>query len=167
MKRSGPSLALLAAAMLVAAPAQSAVTAPRIERVTSVPQAPYNTKPSADARVRAAAARAKAAHKLLLIDFGGNWCPDCRVLSGLMEEPAAKAFLAKHYEIVLVDVGHMDKNLNIPARYGIAKVRAVPAVVVVDPAGKVLNPGDEFALSDAASDESSGGDGQAGGLGET
>jgi thiol-disulfide isomerase/thioredoxin len=116
-----------------------------------VPQAPYNETAVADARVRAAAARAKKANKLLLVDFGGNWCPDCRVLAGLVEEPAAKAFLAKHYEIVLVDVGRMDKNLQIPARYGIAKVRAVPAVVIVTPKGKILNPGDEFALSDAGS----------------
>jgi thiol-disulfide isomerase/thioredoxin len=151
MKRSGLSLALLAAAMLGAAPVLAAVTAPLVTPVTSVPQAPYNTKPSAEARVRAAEARAKAAHKLLLIDFGGNWCPDCRMLAGLMAEPAAKTFLAQHYEIVLVDVGRMDKNLKIPARYGISKVRAVPAVVVVDPSGKVLNPGDEFALSDANS----------------
>jgi thiol-disulfide isomerase/thioredoxin len=151
MKRSRLSLALLAAAMFGAAPVLAAVTAPMVSPVTSVPQAPYNTKPSAEARVRAAAARAKAAHKLLLIEFGGNWCPDCRVLAGLMAEPAAKPFIAQHYEIVLVDVGHMDKNLKIPARYGIRKVRAVPAVVVVDPSGKVLNPGDEFALSDAGS----------------
>jgi thiol-disulfide isomerase/thioredoxin len=116
----------------------------------TVPQAPYKETPDADARVKAAAARAKKANKLLLVDFGGNWCPDCRMLAGLMEEPAAKAYLSKHYEIVLVDVGRMDKNLEIPARYGIAKVRAVPAVVVVTPKGKVLNPGDEFALSDAS-----------------
>src|ERR1700742_3531398 len=99
MKRSGLSLALLTAAMLAAAPVLAAVTAPLIAPVTSVPQAPYNTKPSAEARVRAAAARAKAAHKLLLIDFGGNWCPDCRVLAGLMAEPAAKTFIAQHYEV--------------------------------------------------------------------
>jgi thiol-disulfide isomerase/thioredoxin len=151
MKRSGLSLALLTAAVLGAAPVMAAVTAPIVAPVTSVPLAPYNTKASDNARVRAAAARAKAAHKLLLVDFGGNWCSDCRMLSGLMAQPAAKAFLDKHYEIVLVDVGRMDKNLEIPARYGIPKVRAVPAVVVVAPSGRVLNPGDEFALSDANS----------------
>jgi thiol-disulfide isomerase/thioredoxin len=117
---------------------------------TVVPQTPYNEGPGADARIRAAAARARKAHKLLLIDFGGNWCPDCRVLSGLMEEPAAKAFIAKHYEVVLVDVGRFDKNLQIPARYGVERLRAVPAVVVVASDGKVLNPGNQFALSDAS-----------------
>ena len=71
------------------------------------------------------------------------------MLAGLMEEPAAKTFLAKHYEIVLVDVGRMNKNMQIPARYGLAKVPGVPAVVVVTPKGKVLNAGDAFALSDA------------------
>jgi thiol-disulfide isomerase/thioredoxin len=151
MGRSRRHLALLVAAVVVAGPAWASPPAPRVAPPSGVPQAPYNEDAGADARVRAAAARAKKAHKLLLVDFGGNWCPDCRMLAGLMEEPAAKAFLAKHYEIVLVDVGRMDKNLQIPARYGIAKVRAVPAVVVVTPQGKILNPGDEFALSDAGS----------------
>ena len=150
MRRSGWSLALLVSVSLATGPTWASSPAPKVKAPAVAPLAPYNESFGAEARVRAAAARAKKSNKLLLVDFGGNWCPDCRILAGLMEEPAAKAFLAKHYEIVLVDVGVMDKNLQIPARYGIAKVRAVPAVVVVAPTGKILNRGDEFALSDAS-----------------
>jgi len=143
-------LLALAAAVVVAGPAW-AVTAPRIGPLKAIPQAPYNESEGADARVKAAALRAKASHKLLLVDFGGNWCPDCLMLAGLMDDPAARTFVKAHYEVVLVDVGRFDKNLAIPARYGIAKITAVPAVVVVTPTGKILNPGNHFALSDANS----------------
>ena len=112
---------------------------------------PYDVNANADVDVKAAKARAKAGHKLLLIDLGGNWCLDCRVIAGAVEIPALKAFVAKHYEMVSVDIGVRDKNLQIPAHYG-ASIRAVPALLVVDPkTDKLLNPGDYAALSDARS----------------
>ena len=118
---------------------------PKIEPPT--PPKPPEPKPAKPTPAKAA----KAHHKLLLVDFGGNWCPDCLMLAGIMEDPAAKAFVDAHYEVVLVDVGRFDENLAIPARYGIAKVTAVPAIVVVAPDGKILNRGKQFALSDANS----------------
>ena len=45
-------------------------------------------RPNADAVVAAALARAKKSHKLVLLDLGGNWCPDCVVLPNLMLLPA-------------------------------------------------------------------------------
>ncbi len=112
---------------------------------------PYDERANADAMVAAAKARAKASHKLLLIDLGGNWCPDCRILAGTMDVPALKAFVARHYEVVTVDIGRLDKNLQIPAHYGIARrLEGVPALLVVDPrSDKLLNPGRVSALADA------------------
>ncbi|MBI1405937.1 MAG: thiol reductase thioredoxin [Caulobacter sp.] len=142
-------LLLGAAAACLAGPALARIAAPRIEPLKRVPRTPYDPGADADAAVRAAEARAKASGKLLLIDMGGNWCADCLIVSGIMELPTARAFLAKHYEIVLVDVGRIDRNLQIPARYGMKKLLGVPAVIVVDPKGRVLNPDDAFALADA------------------
>ena len=51
--------------------------------------------------------------------MGGNWCGDCIVLANLMQLPEMKPFLAAHFEIVKVDVGRFDKNLQIPARFGV------------------------------------------------
>ena len=63
----------------------------------------------------------------MLIDLGGNWCPDCVVLANLMLLPELKPFLAVHFEIVSVDVGRFDKNLQIPARFGITqRLEGVP-----------------------------------------
>ena len=110
---------------------------------------PYDESADGVAQVAAAKARARASHKLLLIDLGGNWCPDCRVLAGVMALPEVKSFLARHYEVVTVDIGRRDKNLGIAEHYG-ADIKGVPAVLVVDPkTDKLRNGGHYAALSDA------------------
>ncbi|MBV8973345.1 MAG: thioredoxin family protein [Sphingomonadaceae bacterium] len=146
----------VALALLLAIPASFAVAAATPPRVTATMAAlaqplplPYDETADAAADVAAAKARAAKAHKLLLIDLGGNWCPDCRVLAGVLALPAVKAFVDRHYAVVSVDIGRRDKNLDIAARYG-ADVKGVPAVLIVDPAtDRLKNPGHFAALSDA------------------
>ncbi|WP_372783990.1 thioredoxin family protein [Phenylobacterium sp.] len=112
---------------------------------------PYDEAANANRQVARARARAKASGKLLLIDLGGNWCGDCRILSATMDRPELKAFVDRHYQLVLVDVGRFDKNLQIPARYGITeRLEGVPALLVVDPkTDKLLDGGHVSALEDA------------------
>ena len=111
---------------------------------------PYDEKANADAVVAAAFARAKKSHKLVLLDLGGNWCPDCVVLANVMRLPAMQKFMAAHYEFAAVDVGRFDKNLQIPARFGYTeRLKGVPTVLVATPDGKLVNGGHVFALSDA------------------
>jgi thiol-disulfide isomerase/thioredoxin len=117
-----------------------------------VTTAPYDEKANADAVVAAAFARAKKSHKRVMLDLGGNWCPDCIILANLMRMPRMKEFLAAHYEFASVDVGRFDKNLQIPARFGYTqRLKGVPTVLVATPEGKLVNDGQVFALSDARS----------------
>lgn len=139
-------LALAASASAAPAPRLSITSIGQIE----VPATPFDETANADAAVDAAIARAKASHKRVLIDLGGNWCADCRILSGLMELPEMRSFLAAHYEIVDVDVGRFNRNLQIPARYGITqKLEGVPAILVVTPDGRLVNAGKVSAIEDA------------------
>lgn len=113
---------------------------------------PYDETADANVAVARAKARAKARHKLLLVDLGGNWCADCILLSMTIDQqPGLKAFLEQHYEMVLVDVGHFDKNLQIPAHWGITeRLQGVPAFLVVDPkTDRLLDKGRVSALEDA------------------
>ncbi|MET0310242.1 MAG: thioredoxin family protein [Sphingomonas sp.] len=112
---------------------------------------PYDEHANADAAVAAAKLRARRAGKLLLVDLGGNWCLDCRLLAGTMDLPALKPWLARRYEIVTVDIGRFDKNLQIPAHYGTReRLAGVPALLIVDPrTDKLLNAGSIAALADA------------------
>lgn len=143
---------------LAAVAAPAAVPAPSLPQQTfdQLPKPlplPYSQIIDARKAVDAARARARAGHKLLLIDLGGNWCLDCRILAGVMELPQLEPWLKKHYEMVSVDVGRFDKNLDIPARYGLKeRLAGVPSVLIVDPkTDTLLNPGKTPALSDARS----------------
>ena len=111
----------------------------------------YDEKANADQVVDDAMARAKKTHKLLLIDEGGNWCPDCVVLHNLMLVPAMQKFIDAHYVVALVDVGKFDRNPQIAARYGyMERLKGVPTILVVDPkTNKVINSEQVFALSNA------------------
>ena len=114
---------------------------------------PYAEDAPADRQLAAALQRARKSGRLVLIDLGGNWCLDCRLLAATMDQPPLRNWLARHYEIVPVDIGRYDRNLQIPARYGITgRLEGVPAVLVVDPrTGKLRNPGRITALADARS----------------
>jgi thiol-disulfide isomerase/thioredoxin len=152
------ALAAALATALSTAGAASAAPAPKVgidsfaQLPTPLPY-PYDEKANADRAVAAARARALASHRLLLIDLGGNWCGDCRVLAGTMALAPVKAFVAAHYEVVTVDVGRFDRNLQIPARYGIrSRLQGVPSLLIVDPrTDRLLDAGHVAALADARS----------------
>lgn len=151
-------LAVSALAAVSIATAASAAPAPQVgiasfaQLKTPLPY-PYDEKASADQVVAAADAKARAEHKLLFIDLGGNWCPDCRILAATMDLPSLKPFVEAHYVVVTVDVGRFDKNLQIPARYGIKRrLEGVPTILIVDPVrNRLLDEGHTAALSDARS----------------
>ncbi len=146
----------LALALTLAATGAQAATAPTVS-IQSFSQLklplphPYEEKADANAQVVAAKAAAKAHHKLLLIDLGGNWCGDCRVLAATMDLPELKAFVDAHYQVVSVDVGRFDRNLQVPAHYGITqRLEGVPALLIVDPkTDALLDGGHIAALADA------------------
>lgn len=114
---------------------------------------PYNERANGMRQLAAARHAAVARHRLLLVDLGGNWCLDCRLLAAVMAQPALAPFLSRHYEVVSIDVGRFDRNLGVPAHYGItARLAGVPNVLIVDPRrDRLLNPGHTAALADARS----------------
>lgn len=144
------ALLLISHAVATAAPAPRVGISSYAQLATPLPY-PYDEAANADVAVAKARARARAHHKLLLIDLGGNWCGDCRVLAGAMALPELKRFIDAHYELVTVDVGRFDTNLQIPAHYGIRyRLQGVPALLIVDPVhDRLLDGGHESALEDA------------------
>ncbi|HEY3949210.1 thioredoxin family protein [Phenylobacterium sp.] len=110
---------------------------------------PYDETADANKAVARAKARARARHKLLLVDLGGNWCADCLSMT-IDQQPALKAFIDRRYEVVLVDVGRFDRNLQIPAHWGVTeRLDGVPAFLVVDPrTDRLLDKGHVSAIED-------------------
>jgi thiol:disulfide interchange protein len=115
-----------------------------------IPEHPYDASQDATRAVDDAFARAARSHKRVLIDLGGNWCADCRIFAGVMELPEVRAYVAARYEVVYVDVGHFNRNLQIPARFGInERLEGVPSVLVARPDGTLVDRGHIAALVDA------------------
>ena len=74
-----------------------------------------------------------------IIIFGGNWCGDCRVLAGTFNLPTIKKFLDKHYEVLHIDVGRYEINMNLMEYFNIPREEGVPRVLVFDKNNNLLN----------------------------
>jgi thioredoxin 1 len=100
----------------------------------------YPDPARAQADVKAALGEAAKSKKRVLVDFGGNWCGDCKVLDINLRKPENAALLEKHYVLVHVNVGEkgIDRNLDLGERYGIPLKKGVPALAVLEPDGKVV-----------------------------
>ncbi len=96
----------------------------------------YDAKTDAEADIRKAISKAQSDNKRVLLVFGANWCPWCQALHQLFEEnKEVHSFLADNYEVVLVDLGRRDRNMDVDARYGNPNKLGLPAVVVLDKDG--------------------------------
>ena len=98
----------------------------------------YPDPARAHADLAAALKQAAATHKRVLLDFGGNWCADCRALDFYFHDPANQSLLAGNYLLVHVNIGRMDQNLDIAAKYDVPLDKGVPALAVLDEQGQLV-----------------------------
>jgi thioredoxin 1 len=102
---------------------------------------PYPEVSRAEADVRAALETAAKGDKRVLVDFGGNWCGDCKVLDINLKKPENAAILDARYVLVHVNVGDkgITDNFELAERYGISLRKGVPALAVLDSKGRVVH----------------------------
>ena len=140
----------LAVLGLSTAPASQALKAEPSE--TSHPEArPFDESVNAGEQVDAALARAQLSGKRVIVVMGANWCHDSRGLSGWFAEPRFAAMLDAKYELVYVDVGMKDRNIDIARRFGIKSIKGTPTVLVLSSGGDLLNPKSAAQWRNAAS----------------
>ena len=121
-------------------------------RQVGFPTGIYDENADAESDIRAAAARAKASNKRVLIMWGENQCGFCAYLSDLLwyESPACRALIESEYEVVKVDIllrppgadpvkgpkGTFSKNIEVARRLGAAmgaQMTDAPRLTVYDP----------------------------------
>jgi thioredoxin-related protein len=116
-------LVLLAAASQVLALAFAAVD-------------PYPPPANAASDLQRARKRVSRSSKMLMVVFGGNWCADCRALHARLHESPVREYVAEHFEIVNVNIGEENANLDLAKELGVSLKRGVPAAAFFTPDGK-------------------------------
>jgi thioredoxin 1 len=123
------SLILSAAAIL-----SIALQTPGVAALPDIYPDPGRAKTDLAAALQTAAAN----HRRIIVDFGGNWCPDCHVLDDYFHDAANKPLLEADFLLVHVNIGRLDQNLDLAERYEIPLKKGVPALAVLDSDGKLL-----------------------------
>ena len=134
MKGRTVAAAALAGVLAIAAHAQDAQPPAH----PYVSRAIYSETVNPRTEIAAGLKQARLQHKRVILDFGGNWCGDCQVLDIYFHEQPNLALLGKNFVLVHVFIGHMDKNIDLAAQYGVPIGKGVPALAVIDENGKVL-----------------------------
>ena len=106
--------------------------------VLAAPLYPEPSRASAD--IAAGIEQASQEHKRVIVDFGGDWCTDCKILDINFRMPENAQLVRKHYVVVHVNVGDkgIKENFDVAERYGIPLKKGVPALAVLDSTGRVL-----------------------------
>ena len=98
----------------------------------------YPAPGQAKSDLASALAASAVAHKRVILDFGGNWCPDCHVLDLYFHDSVNRPILEANYILVHVNIGRMNENLDIAERYQIPLRKGVPALAVLGERGELL-----------------------------
>ena len=98
----------------------------------------YNASADPKKDIQGALALAQATNKNVLLDFGADWCGDCQVLDIYMHDPVNSELITKYYIPVHIDVGRMDKNLDVAYTFNVPISKGIPALAVVQPSGRVV-----------------------------
>lgn len=109
----------------------------------------FDEKADAHQQIAAAIAKASKEGKSVILDFGANWCGDCHALEAQMHKAELEALIEKSFVVVSVDVGRMDKNLDLAEKYHVPLKKGIPALAVLDSHGALQFAQDQGQFEDA------------------
>lgn len=100
----------------------------------------FDESADGSAQIAAALARARKENRRVLVEWGANWCVWCRTLHNLCRnDEGLRRELLYEYDVVLLDVGRLDKHVDLMNRYGVDLSQAgIPFLTILDSAGRVL-----------------------------
>ena len=134
---AGAALSVAVGVALAVGPSTQTLAAPN-----DIYPPPDRAHADLDAALRSAA----STHRRVILDFGGNWCPDCRVLDIYFHDDTNKPLLETSFIVVHVNIGQADQfhsadipNGDIAVRYRIPLAKGVPALAVLDSHGRLLH----------------------------
>lgn len=116
----------------------------------------YDEQADANKEIQQALVEATKAKVPVILIFGANWCPDCRVLDTAMKSGAAAPLMARDFRVVKINVGRFDRNTDIAQTYGVPLKKGIPAIAILSANNAVLYATRSGELADARSMGNSG-----------
>jgi protein disulfide-isomerase len=78
-------------------------------------------------------------NKQPIVIFGANWCPDCRILSAVLDLQTVNKYMDDNFEILYIDLGRYDINMSLMEFFDIMPQQGIPRVVILNKEKEVLN----------------------------
>src|SRR5437016_5699246 len=103
----------------------------RVSGVAVQSSGPYTDGKVSQSTVNNALKKAQSQKKILMVEFGANWCVDCVVLARTLDESPTKKYFQQHFVVLRVDVGKFDHNLDLMKALGV-ELNAIPTAVFFD-----------------------------------
>ena len=100
---------------------------------------PYKGVKSSILEIQEFIQRTIKVNKQPIVIFGANWCPDARLLEGVIQLPTVKNFLEKNANILNIDVGNYEMNTELFSFFDKNIEEGIPRVFIMDRKGKTLN----------------------------
>ena len=116
------------------------VVAPAIvQKAPPAPRKVYTETADAKAQIAAAVASAAEDDIRVLINWGANDEEACTKYQQVQRAPEVSSKFRDDYKLVYVDVGHLDKNIDLAKSFGVTLAAgALPHFTILDAKGKVL-----------------------------
>ncbi|WP_051833257.1 thioredoxin family protein [Streptomyces katrae] len=104
-----------------------------------IPGPGYDGSADAQKQIDAALRAAKADGRTVLLDFGANWCGNCKAADRVFGQSQTAAILGASYHLVKVDIGgNSSANSALLRKYSPSGgTYTMPVLVVVSPSGTV------------------------------
>ena len=110
-----------------------------LDQMPATMPCPYNGTEVSNAQLEKFISASLNQEKLPVVILGANWCADAQCLEAIMQLPSVAQFIAEHYEVIHIDLGEYDINMDLIKYLGMPSQEGIPRVFILDLQGEPIN----------------------------